>query len=158
MQYSSLGNTGLKVSRLALGTVELGMDYGFRGSSHYKKADATDAVRIVHRSLDLGINFIDTAREYGESEEILGRALKGMRDRVVLASKVVIVEEELSDPRRLGQSIESSIDSSLNALQVETIDLLQIHNPNQDILTSDSALRTLEEPQRKGNFPFLGAS
>jgi 1-deoxyxylulose-5-phosphate synthase len=156
MQYSSLGNTGLGVSRLSLGTVELGIDYGFRSSAHYKKPDAADAIRLVHRALDLGINLIDTARAYGESEEILGRALKGMRERVVLASKVVV--EDLSDPKKLSRSIESSIDSSLHALQVETIDLLQIHNASPEILTNESALSTLEDAQRKGKFCFLGAS
>ena len=109
MQYSTLGNTNLKVSRLALGTVELGMDYGFRNSAHYKRPDVDDAIRIVHRSLDLGINFLDTARGYGESETILGRALRGKRYQVIIASKVAIDENYLNNSERLRLAIEGSI-------------------------------------------------
>jgi 1-deoxyxylulose-5-phosphate synthase len=158
MEYSSLGNTNLKVSCLALGTVELGMDYGFRNSTHYKRPDADQAIRIVDRSLDLGINFIDTARGYGESEIILGRALRGKRDRVVIASKVAIDENCLNDSERLRLAIEESIENSLRALQVDTIDLLQIHNAHRKILTNDVVLGTLSKAQAKGTFRFLGAS
>jgi 1-deoxyxylulose-5-phosphate synthase len=158
MQYSTLGNTNLKVSRLALGTVELGMDYGFRNSAHYKRPDVDDAIRIVHRSLDLGINFLDTARGYGESETILGRALRGKRDQVIIASKVAIDENYLNNSERLRLAIEGSIEESLRALQVDTIDLLQIHNAHRKILANDVVLGTLEEAQTKGRFRFLAAS
>jgi aryl-alcohol dehydrogenase-like predicted oxidoreductase len=158
MQYSSLGNTNLKVSRLALGTVELGMDYGFRNSTHYKMPDVDQAIRIVDRSLDLGINFIDTARGYGESETILGRALHCKRDRVVIASKVAIDENYLNNSEKLRLVIEESIEKSLRALHVYTIDLLQIHNTHRKILANDVVLGTLSEAQTKGNFRFLGAS
>lgn len=158
MHYSWLGNTGLRISRLALGTVELGMDYGFRGSAQYAQPGITESIRIVHRSLDLGINFIDTARAYGEAEEVLGHALRGMRGRVVIASKVVINPKYLSNAKAMALSIEDSIDSSLRALQMETIDLLQIHNANTETLANDSVLCALEDAQQKGKVRFLGAS
>ncbi|MBS1798402.1 MAG: aldo/keto reductase [Acidobacteria bacterium] len=158
MQYSLLGNTGLKVSRLALGTVALGMDYGFRGSPDYTKPDMQDAIRIIHRTLDLGINFIDTARTYGEAEEVLGVALKGMRDRVVIASKVVIDPDKLCDEEVLVQSIESSIEMSLRALRVETLDLVQIHNATPEILANGAVLSALVGTQKKGKVRFLGTS
>lgn len=90
MEYQQLGNTGLLVSRVALGTVELGMDYGFRGSEHYRRPDPQEATRVFHRALDLGINLIDTARGYGTSAELIGKALKDRPGDVVMASKVAI--------------------------------------------------------------------
>jgi aryl-alcohol dehydrogenase-like predicted oxidoreductase len=158
MQYSSLGNTGLKVSRLALGTVELGLDYGFRNSAHYRKPEINDAIRIVNRCLELGINFIDTARAYGNSEEILGVALQGKRDEVILASKVAINEHDMANSSQLRSSIEHSIEASLRALRVDAIDVLQIHNAQPEILSNEVILYTLEDAQKAGKIRFLGAS
>src|ERR671928_2167584 len=81
MDHRSLGRTGVKVSPLCLGAMMFGA---------WGNADHEDSIRIVHRALDAGINFIDTADVYsrGESEEIVGKALKGRRDQVVLATKV----------------------------------------------------------------------
>ena len=86
MEYQQLGSTGLRVSKVALGTVELGLDYGFRGSEHYQRPDPQEATRIVHRAMELGINLIDTARGYGTSEELIGKALKSRPGDVVIAS------------------------------------------------------------------------
>ncbi|MEZ4616471.1 MAG: aldo/keto reductase [Caldilineaceae bacterium] len=88
MHYRTLGRTGLKVSALALGTVELGMDYGIGTPDHFVRPPEMAAIALVHAALDVGINFIDTARAYGESEVVLGKALRGRRDQVVLATKV----------------------------------------------------------------------
>ncbi len=158
MHYSDLGNTGLKISRLALGTVELGMDYGFRGSVHYKRPDKDEAIRVVHRALELGINFIDTARVYGDSEEILGRALIGKRDQIVIASKVAINDNDMEDASRLRSSIAHPIELSLRALRSETIDLLQIHNAQPKILSNEVVLRAFEDAQKTGKIRVMGAS
>ena len=82
MRYRTLGRTGIKVSPYALGALALGTSIG--------NADHDDSIRIIHKALDAGINFIDTADAYshGESEEIVGKALKGRRDDVVLATKL----------------------------------------------------------------------
>ena len=81
MKYTNLGRTGLQVSRLCLGTMMFG---------RWGNTDHADCVRIIHRALDEGVNFVDTANRYawGESEEIVGEALKGRRDSVVVATKV----------------------------------------------------------------------
>src|SRR5213595_752900 len=108
------------------------MMFGRRGN-----ADHADCVRIIHRALDAGINFIDTADVYsnGESEEIVGKALVGRRDDIVLATKVhgVMNREGRSDPNRQGNSrrwIRMEVENSLRRLQTDWIDLYQIHRPD----------------------------
>ena len=80
MQYRPLGRTGIKVSPYALGTLMFASSVG--------NPDHEDSIRIIHKALDAGINFVDTADAYGDSEEVVGKALKGRRDSVVLATKV----------------------------------------------------------------------
>lgn len=79
-----LGNTGIQVSEVALGTVELGMDYGFRGGSHYHKPDRAAAIRLVRHAVERGVNLIDTAGAYGEAESIIGMALREMPTRPLI--------------------------------------------------------------------------
>lgn len=137
---------------LALGTVELGMAYGFRGGSRYTQPDAAAAVRLIHRGLDLGINLLDTAPSYGESETIVGTALRGVKDRPFIATKVTVPEE---NP---GPGIRDSIESSLRALGTETLDLLQIHNATMRVLQNEEALREIENAVAAGKVRFAGAS
>jgi aryl-alcohol dehydrogenase-like predicted oxidoreductase len=161
VEYRPLGDTGLMISRIALGTVELGMDYGFRDSHQFRKPAEQDAIRIVHHALDLGINLIDTARSYGSSEEVIGRALRETKSKApFIASKVTIPETLLKpgDANKLRGKIEESIESSLNALQVDALDVLQVHNGNTAILANDGVIRALEDARQKGKVRFLGAS
>jgi 1-deoxyxylulose-5-phosphate synthase len=160
MQYKRLGNTDLKISRITLGTVELGIDYGFRGSEHYNRPDRLEAIEVIHRAVDLGVNLIDTARTYGSSEEIIGQALKELKGRVRIASKVAINETFLGkeNPEILRGEIKTSIDMSLQALGREVIDLIQLHNTSLSILSCEEVMRALEDAQREGKVRFLGAS
>src|ERR1700761_292156 len=124
MQYRTLGRTGIKVSPLALGAMMLGS---------YGNPDQDDAVRIIHRALDAGINLIDTADAYGDSEEIVGRALKGRRDDVVLTTKVS--RPMGTDPNQQGAPrrwIMTAVETSLRRLQTDHIDVYQIHRPDPD--------------------------
>ncbi|HIQ05259.1 MAG TPA: hypothetical protein EYH31_06125 [Anaerolineae bacterium] len=89
MRYRPLGRTGLQVSEIGPGTVELGVEYGIPIPGLPRRPTEADAIRLVHRALDLGINFIDTARAYGESEAVLGKVLQGRRHRVILVTKLV---------------------------------------------------------------------
>ena len=139
MQYRTLGRTGIKVSPYALGA----MMFGFIGNP-----DHEDSIRIIHKALDAGINFIDTADAYsnGESEEIVGNALKGRRDSVVLATKLSMPMGD--DPNERGNSrrwIMTAVDNSLRRLQTDYIDLYQIHRPDPttDIEVTLSALSDL---------------
>jgi aryl-alcohol dehydrogenase-like predicted oxidoreductase len=126
MQYRTLGRTGIKVSPYALGA----MMFGAMGNP-----DHDDSIRIIHKALDAGINFVDTADRYsgGESEEIVGQALKGRRDDVVLATKVHGPMGD--DPNQQGNSrrwIITEVENSLRRLQTDHIDLYQIHRPDPE--------------------------
>src|SRR5436189_5369896 len=126
MQLRNLGSTGVKVSPLCLGAMMFG-DWG--------NTDHDESVRIIHAALDAGINFIDTADVYsrGESEEIVGKALRGKRDNVVLATKVHGTMGD--DPNEFGNSrrwIIREVENSLRRLKTDWIDLYHIHRPEAD--------------------------
>jgi aryl-alcohol dehydrogenase-like predicted oxidoreductase len=151
MRYRSLGTTGVKVSPLCLGA----MMFGRMGNR-----DHDDSVRIIHRALDAGINFIDTADVYsaGESEEIVGKALAGRRDDVVLATKFHGPMGE--DPNRQGNSrrwIVRAVEDSLRRLGTDHVDLYQVHRPdsNTDL---DDTLSALSDLVHQGKVRYLGSS
>lgn len=129
MRYRALGRTGIKVSPYALGTLMFATFIG--------NPDHDDSIRIIHKALDAGINFIDTADAYGDSEEIVGKALKGRRDGVILATKVSRPMGE--DPNQQGASrrwITTAVENSLRRLRTDHIDLYQIHRPRTPRPTS----------------------
>jgi aryl-alcohol dehydrogenase-like predicted oxidoreductase len=141
MQYRTLGRTGIKVSPYALGAMML-------GAATVGNPDHDDSIRIIHRALDAGINFVDTADAYsrGESEEVVGKALKGRRGNVVLATKVGLPMGD--EPNQRGASrrwIMTEVENSLRRLQTDYIDLYQIHRPDPgtDIGETLSALSDL---------------
>ena len=138
MQYRTLGRTGIKVSPYALGALALGTSIG--------NPDHDDSARIIHKALDAGINFIDTADVYGESEVAVGKALKRRRDSVVLATK--FSRPIGDDPNHQGASrrwIMTAVENSLRRLQTDYIDLYQVHrpDPSTDIEETLSALSDL---------------
>ncbi|WP_043625078.1 aldo/keto reductase [Nonomuraea candida] len=151
MRYRILGGTGIEVSTHCLGT----MMFGSAGNP-----DHDDSVRIIHAALDRGINFVDTADMYsaGESEEIVGKALRGRRDDVVLSTKVHFPMGE--GPNRGGNSrrwIMRAVEASLKRLRTDWIDLYQIHRPDHrtDIEETLSALTDLV---RQGKIRAFGSS
>jgi aryl-alcohol dehydrogenase-like predicted oxidoreductase len=150
MQYRTLGQTGIKVSPYALGALALGTSIG--------NPDHDDSVRIIHKALDAGINFIDTADVYGESEVVVGKALKGRRDRVVLATK--FSRPIGDDPNHQGASrrwIMTAVENSLRRLQTDYIDLYQVHRPDPatDI---EETLSALSDLIHSGKVRAVGAS
>ncbi|MFI6511218.1 aldo/keto reductase [Streptosporangium sp. NPDC050855] len=151
MRYRILGGTGIEVSVHCLGT----MMFGAVGN-----ADHDDCARIVHAALDRGINFVDTADMYsaGESEEILGKALKGRRDDVVLATKVHFRMGE--GPNRSGNSrrwILREVEESLRRLRTDWIDLYQIHRPDRST-DIEETLSVLSDLVRQGKIRAFGCS
>ncbi len=151
MQHRTLGRTGVQVSPLCLGA----MMFGAWGNE-----DHDESVRIIHRAIDAGINFIDTADVYsrGESEEIVGRALAGRRDDVVLATKVHGAMGD--DPNQRGNSrrwIVRAVDMSLRRLNTDWIDLYQIHRPEPDT-DIDETLGALTDLVRAGKVRYIGSS
>ena len=157
MQYNRFGNTGIYVSKLCLGTMTFG-GKGFWETIGTLQQDTVN--RLVDRSLDAGVNFIDTANIYsfGESERLLGEALKTKRDQVVLATKV---RGRMSDaPNEVGLSrkhIFDQVHGSLKRLKTDYIDLYQIHG--YDAYTPfEETLRALDDLVRQGKVRYIGAS
>ena len=151
MQYRALGKTGIKVSPYCLGA----MMFGAMGNP-----DHDECIRIIHKALDFGINFIDTADRYsrGESEEIVGKALKGRRDHIVLATKVHGPMGE--DPNSQGNSrrwIMQAVEASLRRLQTDHIDLYQIHRPSPET-DIEETLSVLTDLMRAGKVRAIGSS
>jgi aryl-alcohol dehydrogenase-like predicted oxidoreductase len=128
------------------------MPYGFRGGDRYAPPDRASAVRLIHRALDLGINILDTAPVYGESEAIIGEALRGVRERPFIATKVNIAGANAAAAFR------GSIEKSLRQLGADTLDLLQIHYATVDILRREDVLRHVEDAVSSGKIRFAGTS
>lgn len=151
MRYRTLGGTGIEVSVQCLGT----MMFGAVGNP-----DHEDCVRMIHTALDRGVNFVDTADMYsrGESEQIVGKALEGRRDEVVLATKVHFPMGD--GPNRSGNSrrwIVREVEESLRRLRTDWIDLYQIHRPDPrtDI---EETLAALTDLVRAGKIRAFGTS
>src|SRR3954469_4225925 len=151
MQFRPLGRTGVQVSPLCLGA----MMFGPWGND-----DRADSIRIIHRALDAGVNFVDTADVYsgGVSEEIVGGALRGRRDDVVLATKFFMPMSE--DPNSRGGSrrwIIREVENSLRRLGTDHIDLYQVHRPepHTDI---EETLGALTDLVRQGKVRYIGSS
>jgi aryl-alcohol dehydrogenase-like predicted oxidoreductase len=150
MKYRVLGRTGVRVSPLCLGTMNFG-----------GPTPEPESIRIIHKALDAGINFVDTANMYvqGESERVVGKALAdGRRDKVILATKVHFPQSE--DPNDRGNSrrhILQAVEDSLNRLKTEWIDLYQIHRPVFDV-PQEETLRALDDLVRQGKVRYIGCS
>ena len=150
MQYRTLGRTGIKVSPYALGTLMFATSVG--------NSDPADSIRILHKALDAGINFVDTADAYADSEEIVGQALKGRRENVVLATK--FGRPVGDDPNQRGASrrwIMTAAENSLRRLQTDYIDLYQVHrlDPATDV---EETLSALSDLIRSGKVRAIGSS
>ena len=124
MQYRPLGRTGLTISEVSLGCMELGMPPGTDLPDYRWQPSHEDGVALVHQALDLGVNFLDTARIYGDSERIVGAATQDRRDRCYLATKVMVKTKAEADVR---QEVRGSVTTSLTELQADYVDLLQLH-------------------------------
>ncbi len=149
MHYRPLGRTGIQVSPFALGAMMF---------SSFGTSDQGEVNAMVGRALDAGINFIDTADAYDGSEEILGRALKGRRDEVVLASK--FARPIGDDPNHRGGSrrwIMTTVENSLRRLQTDHLDLYQMHRPDPDT-DIEETLSALTDLVRSGKVRVIGSS
>jgi aryl-alcohol dehydrogenase-like predicted oxidoreductase len=152
MEYRNLGRTGVKVSPLCLGCMMFG-----------GRTDYDDAMEIIDRAIEAGINFLDTANVYnrGRSEEAVGRALQrnGKRDHIVLATKVHGRMDD-EDPNAQGnhrRHVIEQCEASLRRLQTDWIDLYQIHRPVSDV-PIDETLRALDDLVRAGKVRYIGTS
>ena len=168
MEYRQLGQTDLLVSALSLGTVALGMHYGITPQTNHESDEQAgipppsdqDAIYLVHRALDAGINFIDTARAYGHSEALLGQALHDRRDKVTIATKIGChnADGELLHGSVLRQHMQDSIALSLRLLRTDHVDLLMLHSASVDILQNEEVISILKEFESQGLTRYIGAS
>ncbi len=153
MKYARLGDTGLVVSRLTLGTMTFGSKYG-----SIAKVDQNVANDMVARALDAGINFFDTADQYseGQSEEILGKALGRRRGEVAVATKVGLrMSENLLDAGLSARHVIASAEASLRRLRTDYVDLLQLHVPDPHTPLEET-LRALDDLTRRGLVRYVG--
>ena len=151
MHHRKFAKTGVRVSPLCLGAMMFGK---------WGNASHDDSIRIIHRALDAGINFIDTADVYsgGESEEIVGKALAGRRDKVVLATKLhAPMGDDINQRGNSRRWIMQEVEASLRRLKTDWIDLYQIHRPDSacDI---EETLGALTDLVRQGKVRYLGSS
>ena len=139
MEYRVLGKTGLKVSRFGFGGIPI------------QRIDAIGTKEVLLKLMDMGVNYIDTARAYTVSENYIGEALVGVRDKFILATKSTSLTKE---------AMAKDIDISLNNLKTDYIDLYQIHNPNmkglEQILSEGGALEALLEAKNNGKIGHIG--
>lgn len=139
MDYVTLGKTGLKISRMGFGGIPI------------QRIDAQGTKELIHKMADAGVNYIDTARGYTVSEEYLGYALEGVRDKFVLATKSMA---------RTKEAMTADIEKSLGNLRTEYIDLYQIHNPSMEqleqVMNEGGALEALKEAQAAGKIRHIG--
>ena len=149
MEYRYLGKSGLKVSAIGLGTNNFG-----------RRLDADATALVINHALDMGVTMIDTSNSYGDgySEDYIGRALKGKRDKAVIATKVSsTVGDGPNDGGNSRQHIMAAVEDSLRRLQTDYIDLYQIHwhDPNVPI---EETLRALDDLVRQGKVRYTGCS
>ncbi|WP_275736801.1 aldo/keto reductase [Halorhabdus sp. SVX81] len=155
MEYTTLGSTGMEVSKIALGCMSF-------GSQDDWMLDAEEGRELVERAIDLGVNFFDTANTYsaGESEEILGDVLAEYdRDEQVVATKVRFsgAKEHRNAEGLSRKTIEQELDHSLDRLGMDTVDLYQIHRWDYDT-PIETTLRALDDTVRRGKVRHIGAS
>jgi len=151
MQHRPLGRTGVSVSQFCLGTMMFGS---------WGNPDHDESIRIIHAALDAGINFIDTADVYGagESEEIVGKALAGRRDDVVLATKFHNpMGEDLNQRGNSRRWIMRAVEDSLRRLGTDWIDVYQVHRPDPSTDVEET-LSALTDLVRQGKVRYIGSS
>jgi aryl-alcohol dehydrogenase-like predicted oxidoreductase len=161
MNKRPLGNTGINVSEIAFGGVEIGMPYGIGVKNKNDMLSENEAVNLLHAAMDKGINFFDTARIYGTSETIMGKAFNGKRSDVVICTKCrhfIDNEGKIPSDLVLKEIIENSFDESLNALQTDHVDVFMLHQANLEILEHDGISSVFQDLKKEGKTIAIGVS
>lgn len=160
MIYRTLGRTGLEVSELGLGALEVGRPWGIRGEGDVgTPPDEETAVAFLNHVLDTGVNFIDTAAAYWASEERIGKALSRRRDEFVLASKWgEWCDEKGSVYDYSPKAMWSFLETSLRKLKTGVIDVYQIHSAPMEVIQNGEALAEMQKAKQQGKIRFIGLS
>jgi aryl-alcohol dehydrogenase-like predicted oxidoreductase len=147
MEVAILGKTGLKVSRLGAGLAEIG-----------SSADASMVGRLLNAALDGGINFLDTAACYGDSEEWIGRSISHRRQEYILATKAGHITGGYEGEAWTAKTILDSVERSLRRMKTDRLDLVQLHSCGVDILERGEVIQALLEAKQSGKTRYIGYS
>lgn len=161
MKKRPLGNTGIDVSEIAFGGVEIGRPYGIGVKSSEDMLSEAEAQDLLHLSVEKGINFFDTARSYGQSEALMGKAFKNRRDQVILETKCKsIYNASGSIPKyaQLKETITSSLMESLEALQTDYVDIFMLHEGFLNILENEDVATIFLNLKKSGKIRSTGVS
>ena len=157
MRYRAFGKSGLKVSEIGFGAWGIGGESP--GTTSYGPTDDAESVRALEAAFDHGITYFDTAGAYGNghSEDLIGRTFAGRRDRIVIATKAG--RRDFREPLDFSPSaVRASVESSLRRLRTDTIDLLQLHDPDAEAPELDDTFATLEHLRGQGSVRLVGVS
>lgn len=149
MQLVPLGKTGLQITRLGVGLAEIG---------DLSLSEVPQAEKVLNTALDAGINFLDTAACYGNSEELIGRTVAHRRSEYILATKCGHVAGRYNGEPWTPQTIADSIDRSLLYMKTDYLDLIQLHSCNLEILKQGEVIQTLQDAKDAGKTRFIGYS
>lgn len=161
MKRRALGKTGIKVSEISFGGVEIGMPYGIGVKNQEDMLSKTESIKLLHAAIDGGINFFDTARFYGKSENIMGKAFKKRRNEVVICTKCAHLKgdnNQLPADKELKKIIGNSLYESLSALQTEYVDVYMVHNADIEILENQEIAKVFSEYKKNGMAKAIGVS
>lgn len=161
MKKRRLGRTGLEVSEIAFGGVEIGMPYGLGVKGEADMLTEKEAISLLHKSLEEGINFFDTARLYGNSENIMGKAFADRRDSVILSTKCRHFRDkngQLPPDGDLRKLIDDSLNESLSALRTDYVDVFMLHQADLQILENPTIAEVFSDIRQKGVARAIGAS
>ncbi|MEO9004524.1 MAG: aldo/keto reductase, partial [Ginsengibacter sp.] len=161
MNKRRLGNTSIEVSEIAFGGVEIGLPYGIGIQSEKDMLTEKEAIDLLHASLEAGINFYDTARMYGNSEAIMGKAFVAKRNNVILSTKCRHFRNKdghMLPDKDLKKHIEDSLRESLDALQTDYVDVFMLHQADEEILDNEIISVTFSDIRDRGITRAIGAS
>lgn len=161
MRRRRLGSTSIHISEVAFGGVEIGLPYGIGVKSESDMPTEKDSIRLLHAAVEGGINFFDTARMYGTSEDIIGKAFADRREKIVLSTKCKTFRDNdgrLPADRDIRTLIETSVRESLHALQTGYLDVFMLHQVDMEILDNKTIADVFCELKQKGIVRAIGAS
>lgn len=156
----TLGRSKLEVSEIAFGGVEIGIPYGIGIDSEDKMLSDNKAIELLGEAVNQGVNFFDTARSYGKSETLMGKAFQNCRDHVVISSKCVHLGSILKEnsPGKTAQTIEDSFSQSLAELKTDYIDLYMLHDGTVDVMQSPEVQGAFLRLKEQGLVKAIGSS
>lgn len=161
MRKRKLGETGIDVSEISFGCVEIGMPYGIGIERALDMLTEEEAIDLLQAALDAGINFFDTARLYGTSEQIIGKAFNGRRNEVVLCTKCRHIRDQsgsLPPETTLRDFIHTSLHESLEALQTDFVDVFMLHQSDSEILANETIAAVFSDLKKAGTIKATGVS